>query len=624
MVGYGVGMLFFVYKTLLQPKPGVIDFKANKYIFSLSYTYNDIYVKYIFLILGSNMSFYDGQIIYRCVNIIILAALVGCSNTPVSSDDEAASNANSVSSLDSNAKIKYGEFLLNGEKTIGLFYEEHNDSTIIVEGDILLSIKNNALLAKQKMAGLFGKDIQMNNYRWSDAIIPYNMDNISNLPALRKNIREGMDKWEENSPIKFVDRSMANCPLNTCVTFQIINDGGRPASYVGNQGDNKIWFNSDTELGTVIHELGHKIGLGHEYARQDGVFSIDPNITISEFISESGYYTGYDGVVDYGSYDYASVMNYLWLDKKERLNVNITTPSLGDYLTVQSLYSPVLQVRSFNDMIYSAKNLEVAGSSTSSIRFLRVLPNGLPTGAVFYYQVYHSTTGWTNPKTNGEWLSNGSSLAIQDLVIWLRNAPGYIPIYRAYSTALGGWLPWQANGDYAAKYHIPSNIQKIEIKVMNTKMLQNRAAPYLCADVNAGITDTDGQNIHSWGCSEVSAQQFRLTAATNDSNSRKIFIEDGVEKWITHMHIKTINDKCIVYKWSSKINKHNIEVGNCSNSTTTMWFYDSGLIRNVRSKDQCLTIDSNPKNGSNLTMENCSSTTRQKWDILETNTARTK
>lgn len=98
-------------------------------------------------------------------------------------------------------------------------------------------------------------------YRWPKGVIPYTIDGSAR--GIQRNIEAAMREWGEKTCIKFTPSS-SRSGIN-------IFRGGGCFSGVGYSGrGHRVSLGRGCEHhGTILHELGHTIGLHHEQCRKD-------------------------------------------------------------------------------------------------------------------------------------------------------------------------------------------------------------------------------------------------------------------------------------------------------------------------------------------------------------------
>ena len=197
-------------------------------------------------------------------------------------------------------------------------------------------------------------DIQL----WPNGIVPYSFD--SDLPsASRTLVVEAIERWNEIAGVSFlpvseVQRSLP-IPIHDSIRFV---SGEFCASWVGRRGGQQdVWISASCPAGSVMHEIGHVLGLEHEHTRPDR----DQYITVHwENITPDkrhNFDTAPVGSRLPGDYDYASIMHYGTHNFSSNGRATISTvdgvsrrigqriaPSAGDIDAVNSLYGSDLAV----------------------------------------------------------------------------------------------------------------------------------------------------------------------------------------------------------------------------------------------------------------------------------------
>ena len=227
---------------------------------------------------------------------------------------------------------------MNGQQVIF----EKIDGQLIFQGDIVIDEKQ-LRDSQTRGAGIY----PWSPGKWTDNKIYYVIDSsIPNTTSIKAAIKD----WQQNSNLIFFPRS--NQANYIKFVRSLVNN-----SNVGMKGGEQIInLHNYANKGTVIHEIGHALGLWHEHTRADRDHYIIinwSNIKKEKWHNFNKYSTG----MDYGPFDFNSIMIYdsHVADTNFVYNVNIpvmtklngdsfkvqNTISDGDRYAIQTLYTHV-------------------------------------------------------------------------------------------------------------------------------------------------------------------------------------------------------------------------------------------------------------------------------------------
>lgn len=217
---------------------------------------------------------------------------------------------------------------------------------VIIEGDILLGSMDRV---QQRGAVV----VKYPNRRWPNATIPIEIDNkLSN--HTKQLIFLSLAHYQKMTPMRFIERTRRN--KGQYPNYVKFSSGKGCSSYVGQiGGEQDIILASSCGFGTIVHEIGHALGLWHEQNRIDR-----DNYVLVQFDNvipdkRHNFIQRLDNSIDMGSYDYDSIMHYgayafskngqktiIVLDDSHQIGQKKAL-SKGDIEAIQRMYALQLQ-----------------------------------------------------------------------------------------------------------------------------------------------------------------------------------------------------------------------------------------------------------------------------------------
>lgn len=142
---------------------------------------------------------------------------------------------------------------------------------------------------------------------WEGGVMPYQFDEVNQI--LRERIAEAMQHISDNTNISF---DPVSGRTEDRVLFRLSRDSGASSAELGHRtGTQNIWLNESFDVGGIVHEILHALGVFHEQTRndRDGVVTI--NWANIEDGREGNFRKSVNrGGADIGPYDVESIMHY--------------------------------------------------------------------------------------------------------------------------------------------------------------------------------------------------------------------------------------------------------------------------------------------------------------------------
>ena len=261
-----------------------------------------------------------------CLGLVTAAILSSCDK----SNDDLVTN---TAQLSQKEEVKKGQF--NGQS---ITYIKKNGLNFF-QGDIVLSDEQ---LAESATANKGGASFS----RWPSGKIYYTV--ASNMGSINANkITSAVNEYNSKTNTQWIPRTNQSNYVEFIFGSSSGSDGWAHIGYLG--GKQTISLDQYISVGSVIHEMGHTVGLYHEHCRKDR----DQYLSIQWANIQDGQaynFNIYNSGTDIGPFNINSVMMY-WpnsyskngLPTIKRANnttftYNRTGFTTGDITTINTMY----------------------------------------------------------------------------------------------------------------------------------------------------------------------------------------------------------------------------------------------------------------------------------------------
>ncbi|HMN28582.1 MAG TPA: M12 family metallopeptidase, partial [Caldilineaceae bacterium] len=145
------------------------------------------------------------------------------------------------------------------------------------------------------------------DYRWPGGVIPFVIDS-GVTTTLQSAIQVARNEWNTRTNLTMVERSTESDFVRFVQDDDLLGAGQSKVGRRGGQQDIKLI--ADARASTVIHEIGHAVGLWHEQSRMDRDSYIE--ILWDNIVDDAkhNFERHVEDGIDIGLYDFSSIIHY--------------------------------------------------------------------------------------------------------------------------------------------------------------------------------------------------------------------------------------------------------------------------------------------------------------------------
>ncbi len=256
------------------------------------------------------------------------------------------------------------------------------EGTAMAEGDIIFGPSSEFFntIDKRRTKALSNESY---GKTWPNGLVPYQLNSNLSGNAIEK-IRLAVDHWNSVGSITLVERTADNA--SAYPDYIDFVDENRCASWIGyrQSGKQSIYTGDNCSAGSMIHEIGHALGLLHEHTRPDR----DNFVKVHWDRIETKMQLNFEvigGSETFGPYDFGSIMHYgptfFSIDGKPTIEpLQATTETMGQRIATSQRDKDAISTLYQSDLsLVTSSDTSATSGGTTEVTFY--VTNNSSTGA---------------------------------------------------------------------------------------------------------------------------------------------------------------------------------------------------------------------------------------------------